>query len=132
MFYFLIFFVIEVSTMCSQTTRSVFIYMLYMVIQIMLLRMSDQLAPPQRNITIHFMPHFWANYWLILGSKADFWALVFFSKKPNFWKYILNKKNHLRILGYFRALLKRSISNFGLQPLSSKCPPAWSCRHDFD
>ena len=51
-----------------------------MVIQIMLLRRSDQLAPPQRNITIYFMPHFWANYGLILGSNADFWALVFFSR----------------------------------------------------
>ena len=41
---------------------------------------SDQLAPPQRDITIYFMPHFWANYGLILGGNADFWALVFFSK----------------------------------------------------
>ena len=41
---------------------------------------SDQLAPPQRNITIYFMPHFRANYGLISGGNADFWALVFFSK----------------------------------------------------
>ena len=25
-----------------------------------------------------------------------------------------------------------SISIFGLQPLTSKCNPAWPCRHDFD
>ena len=51
-----------------------------MVIQTMLLRRSDQLAPPQRNITIYFMPHFWSNYGLILGGNADFRTLVFFSK----------------------------------------------------
>ena len=137
MFYFLIFFVIEVSTICSQTTKSVFIYILYMVIQIMLLRRSDQLAPPvHKNLKI------WkTNYTRISGY---FWALEipqnqFRINNPyhlkatlNFWKYILNKKNYSRILGYFRALLKRSISNFGLQPLSSKCTPAWPWRHDFD
>ena len=41
---------------------------------------SDQLAPPQRNITIYFMPHFRGNYGLILGGNSDFRALVFFSK----------------------------------------------------
>ena len=41
---------------------------------------SDQLPPPQRNIIIYFMPHFWANYGLIVCGNADFWAFVFFSK----------------------------------------------------
>ena len=26
------------------------------------------------------MPHFWANYGILFGGNADFWALVFFSK----------------------------------------------------
>ena len=41
---------------------------------------SDQLALPQQNITIYFMPHFWAYYRLILGGDANCRALVFFSK----------------------------------------------------
>ena len=44
---------------------------------------SGQMAPPQQNIAIYFMPYFRANFGLILGGNADFWALVFFSDRKS-------------------------------------------------
>ena len=87
---------------------------------------SDQLAPPQRNITIYFMPHFRANYGLILGGNANFQALVFPSKNrisgggadcpiSQHLQYIKNLKFKKLTIPEFRAifgLLKYPKINF--------------------
>ena len=77
--------------------------------QIMLLRKSDQLAPPvHKNLKIWKTDYTRIScYFRALEIRQNHF------RKNNpyhlqatliFWKKILNQKNYLRILGYFRAL----------------------------
>ena len=113
MFYFLILFVIKVSTICSQTTRSIFIYMLCMVIQIMrfyggqiswhlqyikALKFEKLTIPEFRAIfgllkyhKINFEKTFWTK-----KAIREYWAIFGLFKKVyiDFWAPTLNIKMH--------------------------------------
>ena len=44
---------------------------------------------------------------------------------------LLGQKKLLENIGLFSGSSKMSLSIFWLQHLTSKCTPAWPCRHDF-